>query len=100
MLNKHPGAQLLRTSSIPSDDIQFSDGQHLQITSVVPEPDQQSTIFTNPDVPHAVRDYYLRNETHTLSFSRSVNRGEDGDTSYLSTWTEKTVSLTSPCPDT
>jgi dedicator of cytokinesis protein 3 len=63
MQNKHPGATLLKTSAAPSEEIQFSDGQFLQITSVSPEPDKTTAIFTNPNVPKAVRAYYQNSGT-------------------------------------
>jgi len=96
MLNKHPGAQLLKTSTIPSEDIQFADAQYLQITSAAPEPDQESSMFTNPDVPQAIRAYYEQNDTHTFSFTRPVSKDSAGrtriDNNFTSSWTEKTVS--------
>lgn len=99
MLNKHPGAQLLDTSSIPPEEIQFADAQWLQITSVSPEPDQTSPMFSNPDVPPAVKSYYEQNDIHTFSFSRPVNRAPDGRASDIaSSWTEKTVCPISLAP--
>jgi dedicator of cytokinesis protein 3 len=97
MLNKHPGAQLLKTSAIPPEDVQFADGQFLQITSVTPEPDPSSPMFSNPDIPQAIRAYYQHNETHTFSFTRPVSKDPAGRTritnDFTSLWTEKTVRL-------
>ena len=58
MLNKHPGAQLLKTTDDPSIDIRFGEKQHIQCTAVVPEPNRDLPIFTNPDVPPQIRTYY------------------------------------------
>jgi hypothetical protein len=58
MLSKHPGAQLLRTLGDPPVDIRFGTDQYVQCTPVVPEPDRSLQIFTNVDVPLAVRSYY------------------------------------------
>ena len=58
MLNKHPGAQLLRTAGDPPVDIRFGTDQYIQCTSVVPEPDRTLPIFSNLDAPLAVRSYY------------------------------------------
>lgn len=58
MLNKHPGAQLLRTQGEAPVDIRFGNDQYIQCTSVVPEPDRSLPIFSNLDVPLAVRSYY------------------------------------------
>lgn len=58
MLNKHPEAQLLRSMTEPLDEFRFGDKQYIVITAVNPEPDRESPIFTNPDVPTAVRRYY------------------------------------------
>jgi dedicator of cytokinesis protein 3 len=92
MLDRHPAALLLKSSSIPQDDIQFSEAPYLQVTGVNPDPDRpSSTIFTNPDVPSAVRQYYERNETPFFCFTRPINK--DGEVNeFMSLWTEKTVS--------
>ena len=58
MLNKHPGAQLLRTTGDPPVDIRFGTDQYIQCTSVAPEPDRALPIFSNLDAPPAVRSYY------------------------------------------
>ena len=58
MLNKHPGAQLLRTPGEPPVDIRFGTDHYIQCTSVVPEPDHSLPIFSNLDVPLTVRTYY------------------------------------------
>ena len=58
MLNKHPGAQLLRAAGDPPVDIRFGTDQYIQCTSVSPEPDRTLPIFSNMDVPLAVRSYY------------------------------------------
>jgi dedicator of cytokinesis protein 3 len=58
MLNKHPGAQLLRAVGDPPIDIRYGDEQYIQCTAVVPEPDRTLPMFTNPDVPRTVRTYY------------------------------------------
>lgn len=58
MLNKHPGSQLLKTMGDPAVDIKFGTDQYIQCTAVTPEPDKALPIFTNPDVPTAVRTYY------------------------------------------
>ncbi len=58
MLNKHPGAQLLKTMGDPPVDIRFGNDQYIQCTAVAPEPNRSLQIFTNPDVPLSVRTYY------------------------------------------
>jgi dedicator of cytokinesis protein 3 len=70
MLNKHPEAQLLRSMTDPMDDGRLGDTQYIVITAVNPEPDRESPIFTNPDVPTAVRRYH---ENRYLLFSNSLN---------------------------
>lgn len=42
----------------PPVDIKFGTDQYIQCTAVTPEPDKSLSIFTNPDVPTAVRTYY------------------------------------------
>jgi dedicator of cytokinesis protein 3 len=58
MLSKHAGVQLLKTASEPSEEIRFGTALYIQCTQVTPEPDRTLPIFTNPDVPAAVRTYY------------------------------------------
>jgi len=58
MLNKHPGARLLKTMGDPPVDIRFGNDQYIQCTSVTPEPNRSLSVFTNPDVPLSVRTYY------------------------------------------
>lgn len=64
MLNKHTGAQLLRTLGDPPVDIRFGNEQYIQCTAVTPEPDRTRPIFTNPDVPISVRTYYEHRYAH------------------------------------
>jgi hypothetical protein len=58
MLNKHPGAQLLKIMGDPPVDVRFGNDQYIQCTAVTPEPNRESAIFTNPDVPVQVRTHY------------------------------------------
>lgn len=58
MLNKHPGSQLLKTMGDPPVDVRFGTDQYIQCTAVIPEPNRALPIFTNPDVPTAVKTYY------------------------------------------
>ncbi|GJN92547.1 hypothetical protein Rhopal_005577-T1 [Rhodotorula paludigena] len=95
MLNKHPNAQLLRSSSIPDEDVQYGENQFLQITAVAPEVDHSSPILTNPDVPHYVRSYWQHCEVNTFSFSRPLTKDVTGRSrsisDFASLWSEKTV---------
>ncbi|CAG8552369.1 31262_t:CDS:2 [Gigaspora margarita] len=93
MLNKHPQAQLLKSNSTPTDEILHGDGQFLQVTAVMPEPDRNAPVFKG-DVPSAIRSYYEHNSINTFSFSRPVNKNPDGVKStneFLDLWTEKTI---------
>lgn len=58
MLGKHTGAQLLRIPGDPPIDIRFGNDQYIQCSPVTPESNRDLPIFTNPDVPAAVRTYY------------------------------------------
>ncbi|GAA5973495.1 hypothetical protein JCM11641_006492 [Rhodosporidiobolus odoratus] len=95
LLNKHPGAQLLKTSSIPSAAVQESESQFLQITAITPEVDPTLPVFANPDCPHYIRAYWQHNNVNTFSFTRPLAKdGEGGSRStndFASLWTEKTV---------
>ncbi|KAG7090843.1 hypothetical protein E1B28_009925 [Marasmius oreades] len=74
MLNKHPGAQLLKTIGDPPADIR---DQYIQCTAVIPEPNRELPVFTNPDVPTAVRAYYEHSAINLFSTSRQVTRTRD-----------------------
>ncbi|KDQ57741.1 hypothetical protein JAAARDRAFT_194025 [Jaapia argillacea MUCL 33604] len=92
MLNKHPGAQLLKSMGDPPVDIRFGNDQYIQCTAVVPEPDRTLPIFTNPDVPIPVRSYYEHSAINLFSCSRSmVKLGRDG---LEERWVEKTYFTT------
>ncbi|EGN99543.1 hypothetical protein SERLA73DRAFT_106135 [Serpula lacrymans var. lacrymans S7.3] len=87
MLNKHPGAQLLKTMGDPPVDIRFGNTQYIQCTAVAPEPNRLSPIFTSPDVPLAVRNYYEHCAIDLFSCSNKVVKaGRDGDEEV---WLEK-----------
>ncbi|GAW01788.1 cytoplasmic protein [Lentinula edodes] len=87
MLNKHPGAQLLKVAGDPPVDIRYGSEQYIQCTAVNPEPDRTSPIFTNPDVPLAVRTYYEHSDINLFSYSRPVKRiARDGTEEF---WIEK-----------
>lgn len=70
MLNKHPGAQLHKSADEPSVDVRFGSDQYIHCTVVTPEPDRTLPLFTQPDVPLAVRTYY---EHRCLCFMKSVS---------------------------
>ncbi|CAG8456993.1 uncharacterized protein OCT59_018840 [Rhizophagus irregularis] len=93
MQNKHPQAVLLKSNSTPSDEILYGDGQFLQVTAVMPEPNSNHPVFKG-DVPSSIRAYYEHNSVNTFSFSRPVNKNPDGVKSsneFLDLWTEKTI---------
>ncbi|CAG8443325.1 12058_t:CDS:2 [Acaulospora colombiana] len=95
MQNKHPQAQLMKSSSPPTDDILYGDGQFLQVVAVTPEPDRNVPVF-NGDVPSSIRSYYEHNSINTFSYSRPVNKNPDGVKSsneFLNLWTEKTIMI-------
>jgi len=58
MLGKHAGARLLKILGDPPVDIRFGSDQYIQCSMVTPEPNRELPVFTNPDVPDAVRTYY------------------------------------------
>jgi len=72
MLNKHPGAQLLKAAGEPPVDIRFGEDQYIQCTAVTPEPDRDQLVFNNPDVPLAVRTYYEHRSAFIELLSRLV----------------------------
>ncbi|RDB25377.1 Dedicator of cytokinesis protein 3 [Hypsizygus marmoreus] len=92
MLNKHTGAKLLKTLGDPPVDIRFGTEQWIQCTAVTPEPDRTRPIFTNPDVPIAVRTYYEHSAINLFSSSRQVKKTTRDGTEEI--WLEKTYFTT------
>ncbi|KAI0082009.1 cytoplasmic protein [Panus rudis PR-1116 ss-1] len=92
MLNKHPGAQLLKTMGDPPVDIRFGNDQYIQCTAVTPEPDRSLPIFTNPDVPPQIRAYYEHSAINLFSYSRNI--AKDGPDGSEEGWVEKTYLTT------
>ncbi|KAG6829556.1 hypothetical protein H0H92_004225 [Tricholoma furcatifolium] len=94
MLNKHTGAQLLKALGDPPVDIRFGTDQWIQCTAVTPEPDRTRPIFTNADVPLAVRAYYEHRQgaINLFSSSRQVKKKTRDGTEEV--WVEKTYYTT------
>ncbi|KAF9562776.1 cytoplasmic protein [Agrocybe pediades] len=92
MLNKHPGAHLLKATGEPPVDIRFGNDQYIQCVAVTPEPDRDQPVFTNPDVPLAVRTYYEHSGINLFSSSRQVRRTTRDGTEEV--WVEKTYYTT------
>ncbi|KAI0268791.1 cytoplasmic protein [Gloeopeniophorella convolvens] len=92
MLAKHAGAQLLRTLGDPPVDIRFGNDQYIQCSAITPEPDQTLPIFTNPDVPVAVRTYYEHCALNLFSSSRTVPKVDRDGSEEV--WIEKTYFTT------
>ncbi|KAJ3508883.1 hypothetical protein NLJ89_g5517 [Agrocybe chaxingu] len=92
MLNKHPGAQLLRAAGDPPVDIRYGNDQYIQCTAVTPEPNRSLPVFENPDVPLAVRTYYEHSAINLFSSSRQIRKTTRDGTEE--TWTEKTYYTT------
>ncbi|GAC97073.1 hypothetical protein PHSY_004657 [Pseudozyma hubeiensis SY62] len=84
---KHPNATLIMSAAVPDEDVRFSDGQFVQVTAVQPEPDRSKDIFTNAEVPPAVRAYYENSGTDLFSFARPLSKA---GVSPSEQWTEKT----------
>ncbi|KAG9102699.1 hypothetical protein FRC06_001407 [Ceratobasidium sp. 370] len=96
MLNKHPEATLLRTTSEPPDDVRNGTAQYIQCIAVTPEPDRTLPVFTNPDVPVTIRTYYEHSSLNQFSFVRRfVPEGHNSrNNDARDIWTEKTVLTT------
>ncbi|EJD42755.1 cytoplasmic protein [Auricularia subglabra TFB-10046 SS5] len=94
MLAKHPGAQLLRAGVEPTDEHRQGSTQYIQCMAVTPEPDRTMAIFTQPDVPTAVRTYYEHCAINTFSISRQYNKTGAQPPQFQDIWTEKTYFLT------
>ncbi|KAF8840035.1 hypothetical protein BDN67DRAFT_969174 [Paxillus ammoniavirescens] len=92
MLNKHPGAQLLKHSGDPPVDIRFGTDQYIQVTAISPEPNRSLPIFSSPDVHLAIRNYYEHSSVNVFSCTRHVTKTDrDGNEEV---WLEKTCFTT------
>ncbi|KAG8760434.1 hypothetical protein FRC14_003131 [Serendipita sp. 396] len=96
MISKHPGAQLIKNSTEPSEEIRFGTVLYIQCTQVTPEPDRSLPIFTNPDVPAAVRTYYEHSAINVFSCTRPFTKEgvPDEKPHFKDIWTEKTYFTT------
>ncbi|KII92851.1 hypothetical protein PLICRDRAFT_696130 [Plicaturopsis crispa FD-325 SS-3] len=92
MLNKHTGAQLLKTSGDPPPDIRFGNDQYIQCTAVTPEPNRNLPLFANPDVPLPVKAYYEHSAINLFSCTRPIARRTPEGTEEV--WLEKTYFTT------
>ncbi|KAF8160994.1 hypothetical protein B0H34DRAFT_746533 [Crassisporium funariophilum] len=92
MLNKHPGAQLLKAAGDPPVDIRYGNDQYIQCTAVTPEPNRELPVFTNPDVPLAVRTYYEHSAINLFSSSRQIRKTTRDGTEEA--WVERTYYTT------
>jgi dedicator of cytokinesis protein 3 len=73
MLNKHPGAQLLKHTGDPPVDIRFGTDQYIQVTAISPEPNRSLPIFSSPDVHLAIRNYYEHRRVTQTYWQRPCN---------------------------
>ncbi|KAL4080221.1 hypothetical protein V8B97DRAFT_1914290 [Scleroderma yunnanense] len=92
MLNKHPGAQLLKATGEPSADVRFGNDQYIQVMAVSPEPDRNLPVFTSLDVPLAIRSYYEHSGINLFSCSRQITRADHDGNEEI--WIEKTLYTT------
>ncbi|EFP93450.2 uncharacterized protein PGTG_19253 [Puccinia graminis f. sp. tritici CRL 75-36-700-3] len=74
MHNKHPNAQILQSDTISTYELAYAEGQYLQITRVVAEPDRITVVFKNPEVSSSVVSYYEHNATKTFSHSKPFSK--------------------------
>lgn len=93
MLNKHSGAQLLKTAGDPSADIRYGSEQFIQCLGVTPEPDRTLPVFQAADVPPAVRAYYEHSAINLFSSSRQIKKTGSGDGAE-ELWIEKSYFTT------
>ncbi|EFP83337.2 hypothetical protein PGT21_031228 [Puccinia graminis f. sp. tritici] len=90
MHNKHPNAQIIQSDAISTDELAYAEGQYLQITRVVAEPDRTTVVFKNPEVSSSVVSYYEHNATNTFSHSKPFNKDNVDPSDTVRMWVEKT----------
>ncbi|KAI9619649.1 hypothetical protein KEM48_006192 [Puccinia striiformis f. sp. tritici PST-130] len=74
MHNKHPNAQIFQSQSVSTNELEYAEGQYLQITRAIAEPDRTTVVFKNPEVSSSVVSYYEHNATNTFSHSKPFNK--------------------------
>ncbi|KIY44576.1 hypothetical protein FISHEDRAFT_51256 [Fistulina hepatica ATCC 64428] len=92
MLNKHPGAQLIKYAAEPPVDIRFGTEHFIQCVAVTPEPDRSLALFNSPDVPAPIKAYHEHSDVNLFSLSRPVKRIMPDGTEEV--WIEKTYYTT------
>lgn len=90
MHNKHPNAQIIPSQAISTDELAYAEGQFLQITRVVAEPDRSTVVFKNPEVSNSVVSYYENNATNTFSHTKPFNKDNVDPSDTVRMWIEKT----------
>ncbi|WAR56682.1 hypothetical protein PtB15_7B532 [Puccinia triticina] len=90
MHNKHPNAQIIQSQAVSTDELAYAEGQYLQITRVVAEPDRTTVVFKNPEVSSSVVSYYEHNATNTFSHSKPFDKDNVDPADAVRMWVEKT----------
>ncbi|KAI7952095.1 hypothetical protein MJO28_007779 [Puccinia striiformis f. sp. tritici] len=90
MHNKHPNAQIIQSQSVSTDELAYAEGQYLQITRAIAEPDRTTVVFKNPEVSSSVVSYYEHNATNTFSHSKPFNKDNVDILDTVRMWVEKT----------
>ncbi|KAF5386256.1 hypothetical protein D9615_002431 [Tricholomella constricta] len=89
MLNKHTGAQLLKTLGDPPVDIRFGNEQYIQCTAVTPEPDREFRHTLLHDQPDLI---ICASAINLFSSSRQIKKTTRDGTEEI--WLEKTYFTT------
>ncbi|KAI7940929.1 hypothetical protein MJO28_013214 [Puccinia striiformis f. sp. tritici] len=93
MHNKHPNAQIFQSQSVSTNELEYAEGQYLQITRAIAEPDRTTVVFKNPEVSSSVVSYYEHNATNTFSHSKPFNKDNVDISDTVRMWVEKTFLL-------
>ncbi|KAH9453439.1 hypothetical protein Pst134EA_024315 [Puccinia striiformis f. sp. tritici] len=93
MHNKHPNAQIFQSQSVSTNELEYAEGQYLQITRAIAEPDRTTVVFKNPEVSSSVVSYYKHNATNTFSHSKPFNKDNVDISDTVRMWVEKTFLL-------
>uniref|UniRef100_A0A8C6PUV3 Dedicator of cytokinesis 1 n=1 Tax=Nothobranchius furzeri TaxID=105023 RepID=A0A8C6PUV3_NOTFU len=94
LLTQFPNAEMMKTTTPPSEDTKHSSGQYIQGFIVKPILNLP-TKFQNKPVSEQIISFYTVNEVHKFQYSRPVRKGEkDPDNEFANMWIERTTYTT------
>jgi dedicator of cytokinesis protein 3 len=86
---KFPKAEMVKKSERPPAEIRDGDGQHLQISTVLPSSvgeREGNPVPVDPRMPKRIQKYRSHNGINMFLHSRSIRKEKKGDNEFKSVW--------------